>query len=46
MKKSLKSPKNKLQSMKFTGGMPPNPPQTINFVGPHFLYLPWAPTPT
>ena len=23
--------------------MPPDPPHTIYFVGPHFLYLPWAP---
>ena len=22
---------------------PPDPPHTIHFAGPHFLYLPWAP---
>ena len=27
----------------FPGGVPPDPPHTIHFVGPHFLYLPWAP---
>ena len=24
---------------KFPGGVPPDPPHTIHFVGPHFLYL-------
>ena len=30
---------------KFPGGMPPDPPHTIHFVGPQFLYLPWPPPP-
>ena len=31
------------KSSKFPGGVSPDPPHTIRFVGPHFLYLPWAP---
>ena len=27
---------------KFPRGMPPDPPHTFHFGGPHFLYLPWA----
>ena len=28
---------------KFPGGVPPDSPPTIHFVGPPFLHLPWAP---
>ena len=31
------------KTSKFPGGEPPGHPHTIDFVGPHFLYLPWAP---
>ena len=30
---------------KFPRGVPPDPPHTIQFVGPHFLYLPCPPPP-
>ena len=32
-----------VKSQIFPGGVPPDPPHTVHFIGPHFLYLPWAP---
>ena len=32
-----------VKSQNFLGECPQTPPHTIHFVGPHFLYLPWAP---
>ena len=31
------------EHVKSLGGVPLDPPHTINIAGPHFLYLPWAP---
>ena len=43
MKKSLRSPRTHFRAckifLKFPGDVPPDPPHTIHFVGPHFLNL-------
>ena len=36
-------PEHTWDHVKSQNFVPPDPPHTIHFVRPHFLYLPWAP---